>query len=251
MRTISAAITLLAGLGQATVIATAFAAGPQSPDRVAAGTAAPDRIGVVVAPSAAGAGQMADGPWVPGSLMTPLRAGQSVPAGSVVRNLAGQPFDLNGAISRQPTVLIFYRGGWCPYCNAHLRDLQGSEPALRAMEYQILAVSSDPPAALRQTLTGDHLSYTLLSDESLDVAAKFGLKYKVKPSVLEYLKKAHVDLVKQNGGYLLTPAAFIVDTRGTIRFAYTNTNYTVRVGQPALLAAARAALKKPAPSDAP
>jgi peroxiredoxin len=98
-------------------------------------------------------------------------------------------------------------------------------------------------------LTADHLSYTLLSDASLGVAAKFGLKYKVKPSVLESLKQAHVDLVQQNGGYLLTPAAFIVDTRGVIRFAYTNTNYTVRVGQPALLAAARAALKKPALGD--
>ena len=249
MRTITVAITLLSGLVQATVVATAVAAGAQS--AAAAGTVAPDRVGVVVAPSAAGAGEITEGPWVPGSLMTPLRAGQLVPSGSIVRNLAGQSFDLNAAIRRQPTILIFYRGGWCPYCNAHLHDLQGSEPALRAMGYQIFAVSSDPPGALRQTLTADHLNYTLLSDASLDVAAKFGLKYKVKPSVLEFLKRAHVDLVKQNGGYLLTPAAFVVDTRGVIRFAYSNTNYTVRVGQPALLAAARAALKRSTPADAP
>jgi len=39
--------------------------------------------------------------------------------------------------------------------------------------------------------------------------------------------------------------------RGARPGAYSNTNYTVRVGQPALLAAARAALKRSTPADAP
>jgi thiol-disulfide isomerase/thioredoxin len=32
---------------------------------------------------------------------------------------------------RKPTVVLFYRGGWCPYCNAQLSDLRLVEPKLR------------------------------------------------------------------------------------------------------------------------
>ena len=233
---------LPAALAQTAMAVEAAAASPGSLPTVAAGTRAPDGIGVVVAPSSV-AGPMAHGPWVPGSLMTPLKAGARLPAGSVVRTLEGKPFSLNSAAAAKPTVLIFYRGGWCPYCNAHLRDLQGSEPALRAMGYQILAISADPPQKLRETLTDDNLTYILLSDASLRVAARFGLRYKANAEFIDALRKAHnTDLLTQNGGYLLTPAAFVLDRHGVIRFAYANPNFTVRVGQDVLLKAARDAL---------
>jgi hypothetical protein len=29
----------------------------------------------------------------------------------------GGSFALSDALSRGPVVLVFYRGGWCPYCN--------------------------------------------------------------------------------------------------------------------------------------
>ncbi len=32
----------------------------------------------------------------------------------------------------QPTIVIFYRGGWCPYCNMQLSDMRLVEPQLRA-----------------------------------------------------------------------------------------------------------------------
>jgi peroxiredoxin len=231
-----------AALAQTATASQAAAATRGSRPTVAAGTRAPDDTGVVVAPSS-GAGAMTHGPWVPGTLMTPLKAGAMLPAGSIVQTLDGKPFSLNAAAAGKPTVLIFYRGGWCPYCNAHLRDLQGSEPALRAMGYQILAISADPPEKLRQTMTDDSLTYTLLSDASLQVAARFGLKYKANAEFIDALRKGHnTDLLTQNGGYLLTPAAFVLDRQGTIRFAYANPNFTVRVGQDVLRKAARDAL---------
>jgi peroxiredoxin len=51
-----------------------------------------------------------------------------------------------------------------------------------------------------------------------------------------------IDMLAKNGGYLPTPAAFVVDRRGVIRFAYANDNYSVRVSPLKLLQAARAAL---------
>jgi peroxiredoxin len=41
----------------------------------------------------------------------PLLIGTVVPE-LVLKAADGSPFDLNDALGRQPTVLIFYRGGW-------------------------------------------------------------------------------------------------------------------------------------------
>ena len=124
----------------------------QLPLGVAAGTLAPDGIGVTVGQSA-GAGKMANGPWVDESVIQPLQVGATMPANSVVLTVAGKPFDLNAAVATKPTVLIFYRGGWCPYCNAHLRQLQGSMPALQAMGATIQAFDPEGHEA-RQMLPG-------------------------------------------------------------------------------------------------
>jgi peroxiredoxin len=213
---------------------------------VPAGTPAPDGIGVAVGQTS-GVGQLAHAPWVDESVIRPLPVGARMPPGCVVRTVDDRSFDLNAAAASKPTVLIFYRGGWCPYCNAHLRQLQSSAPALQSLGYQLLAISSDTPAELRETMTQDELSYQLLSDVTIAVAAKFGLRYKATDEFLAYLKQSHgTDLAARNGGYLLTPAAFILDRAGVIRFVYANDNFTVRVSQAALLKAARAALATPA-----
>jgi peroxiredoxin len=239
----SAAVLALILIGAGSGAARAQAPSPAT--GVAAGTVAPDGVGVTVGPSPT-AGALPKGPWVDEAVIQPLQAGTKMPAGCVVQTAAGHSFDLNAAVARQPTVLIFYRGGWCPFCNAHLRQLQDSVDSLHSMGYQLLAISSDTPDALRRTMTQDKLSYQLLSDSHVQVAGKFGLRYKANDATLTMLKSHGTDLAAQNGGYLLTPGAFIVDRSGVIRFVYANNNFTVRVSQAALLEAAREALK-PAP----
>jgi peroxiredoxin len=170
--------------------------------------------------------QMTYVPWKDASVIKPLAVGAKMPAGSQVLTMAGKPFDLTAAVANKPTVLMFYRGGWCPYCNAHLRELQNSVVALRDMGYQ------------------------LLSDRTLSVAATFGLKYQLAQQYIDHVKSkpdarvslAHVDLQERNGGYMVTPGAFILDKSSTIRFVYVNNNYSVRISREALLKAAREAL---------
>ena len=212
---------------------------------VAPNTPAPDGIGETVK-SAVYAGEYTNDvltylPWEDVSVVRPLAAGSSIPADSMVRSASGELFSLNDAVKRQPTVLIFYRGGWCTYCNAHLRELQKSEPELEKLGYQILAVSTDTPEDIRKFTAENPLNYTLLSDTRLEVAERFGLRYKVSETYLKHVEK--LDLQTKTGGYLLTPGAFILDTQGVIRFAYVNNNYSVRVSQKNLLQAARDALK--------
>lgn len=160
----------------------------------------------------------------------------------------GKAVTLSSQVSGKPTVLLFYRGGWCPYCNAHLRDVQEIEPALKELGYQILAVSPDRPAKLAETLAKDKLGYALLSDSDMHAARAFGLSFEVDEPTRDKYRKYNIDLVAASGkthNLLPVPAAFVIDKAGVIRFAYSNPDYKTRVSGEKLLAAAKAAGEKP------
>ena len=224
---------------------------PLSPELVNKGAKAPDGIGEAVRDRTRTVGEMSAEtmtytPWEDASVINPLPVGATIPDGSNVLTMDGEPFSLNDAVASQPTVLIFYRGGWCPYCNAHLRQLRESVPALQEMGYQLLAISPDKPEQLRDMDKDANLGYQLLSDENVAVGEAFGLRFKLTQRYIDHVVSVQgpeKDLGKQNMGYMLTPGAFVLDTNGVIKFAYVNNNYTVRVGQQALLDAARDALK--------
>ena len=224
---------------------------PLSPDPVNKGAKAPDGIGEAVRDRTRTVGEMSAEtmtytPWEDASVIDPLPVGASIPADSNVLTMDEKPFSLNDAVASKPTVLIFYRGGWCPYCNAHLRQLRESVPDLQEMGYQLLAISPDTPEQLRDMDKDANLGYQLLSDENVAVGEAFGLRFKLTQRYIDHVVSVQgpeKDLGKQNNGYMLTPGAFVLDTNGIIKFAYVNNNYTVRVGQEALLDAARAALQ--------
>jgi len=165
----------------------------------------------------------------------PLLVGQSVPDVQLT-TVNGSSFGLTEAIAEKPTLLIFYRGGWCPFCNMHLAELQSIQDDLRKLGYQILAISMDRPAKLRESLNEHDLGYTLLSDSAAVATKAFGLAYEATNSNTERLESYS----GRDHHILPVPATFIVDTDGMIRFEYINPNYKVRVKSKVILAAAKA-----------
>jgi len=216
------------------------------------GTVAPDGLGITVARSPTAGAYSTETltyvPWEDSAEIHPIKVGMALPEESVVRGGDGTELDLNAAVRQQPTILIYYRGGWCPFCNAHLRELQGIVDELTGLGYALLAISTDPVEAVRAHEESTNYSYRLLSDADLGLATKLGLKFKVVQEYIDHVKalpEGHAfDIVKRNGGYLVTPAAIVFNTGGVARFVYANNNYTVRISQEALLDAARTALKE-------
>ncbi len=175
----------------------------------------------------------------------PLLVGQKIPLVNL-KTHDGKEFDLNTAVSQKPTVLIFYRGGWCPYCNRHLAELQKIESDLLKLGYQIIAISMDRFENLLPTIEKQKLNYTLLSDNRALASTAFGLAYKVDNAMFERLKGFGMNLEEASGQthhVLPVPAAFIVGTDGVIKFSYINPNYKVRVKADVLLAAAKAEIQ--------
>lgn len=173
--------------------------------------------------------------------LKPLMIGESIPDVSL-NSVEGKVFDLRSAAREQPLVLIFYRGGWCPYCNAHLGQLQQIDPQLSELGYRIIAISPDRPEKLQTSLEKEGLSYTLLSDSSMAAAKAFGIAFEADAPMLEMLASYNIDIEEASGEkhhLLPVPSVFIVGSDGIIDFSYANPDYKKRLAPEVLLAAAK------------
>ncbi len=114
----------------------------------------------------------------------PLLVGMSVPD-VVLTDIQGKQVKLYSLLEQKPTVLIFYRGGWCPYCNLQLEQLHTIESDVLNEGYQIVAVSADRPENIETSIEKHDLHYTLLSDSTMNAAKAFGLAFRVDKEALE------------------------------------------------------------------
>ena len=182
----------------------------------------------------------------------PLGVGADVPDVKV-RTATGEAFSLKTAVAEKPAVLIFYRGGWCPFCTKHLMALQEIEEQIAARGYQILAISPDRPEKLSETLDEQELGYTLLSDADMVAAKAFGLAFEVDEKTREAYKGYGIDLVEASGRehYLLpVPAVYVVNQAGKITYAFAEEDYKVRLEPEALLKVLAGSEKDKAPKAA-
>lgn len=180
----------------------------------------------------------------------PKLNGQMVPANVMLKQLDGQEQPLSTLIANKPTVIVFYRGGWCPYCNAQLAGLQKIMPQLAELGYQVIGISPEPASA--DTSKSVHRtsppSYLQLSDQSLQAMQAFGVAYYVDDKTEQAYRQGHgIQLTYDQTAraVLPVPAVFIVDAAGLIRFNFIHINYKVRLEPELLLQAAKLALPKP------
>jgi peroxiredoxin len=171
----------------------------------------------------------------------PLKVGDTAPA-FTVREADGNTFRFEPGKRARPVMLIFYRGGWCPYCNAHLKDLRDAVPRITAMDFDVLFLSTDRADILRSSLK-ESVDYRLLSDSEVNAARAFGVAFRVDDATYAKYKTYGVDLEQTQGAKhheLPVPAVFIVDRTGTIRFAHVNADYTQRLTAQQVIEAAGA-----------
>ncbi|WP_417349477.1 peroxiredoxin-like family protein [Ferrimonas sp.] len=171
--------------------------------------------------------------------VTPLLNGMTIPDTSLT-SLDGRTQPLSAWLGGKPSLLVFYRGGWCPCCNAQLSGLKRVEAQFSKMGVQIVAISPDPAEQL-QDGPGD-TGYLLLSDRQLEASEAFGLAYTLTPELsAAYQGKLGRRLVTGQGSDLVVlpvPAVYLVDADGLVHFSYLNPNYKVRVAPELILTAA-------------
>lgn len=151
----------------------------------------------------------------------------------ILPDAQGKPVWLQSLLRNGPAVIVFYRGGWCPYCNIHLRGLQRSLPELKALGAQIVAISPQLPDNSLSTQEKDELEYPVLSDVGNKVAHKFGVAFCLSDPLLKLYESFEHPLLEANGKEgefeLPVPATFVIDTKGLIRHSHVDVDYTHRL----------------------
>jgi peroxiredoxin len=173
-------------------------------------------------------------------VVKPISKGAPVPD-VTVKTLDGADFSLKKETADKLTVLIFYRGGWCPFCNRHLADIQKTQAELTKLGYRVLAISPDGAAELKATADKEHLTYTLLSDAELKAAEAFGLGFRLAEDTVRKYQEYGIKLTaKRDDRFVLpVPAVFLVGKDGKVAFAHYNPDYQKRLSGVELLKEAR------------
>ncbi|MDX9912525.1 MAG: peroxiredoxin-like family protein [Phycisphaerales bacterium] len=160
-----------------------------------------------------------------------LAAGEKAPVVKV-KDAKGEVVSLGDAWAEGPAVVIFYRGGWCPFCNRSLSAWQDQASALEAKGVNLIAISPETPEFVESTTEKDGLKYEVYSDFTLDASRKFELLFELDSTTIEKYKGYGIDLSKRNASgtwELPHPGTFIVDREGVVRAAWVDEDYTKRV----------------------
>jgi peroxiredoxin len=129
--------------------------------------------------------------------MALLRPGDVFP--SLTATPPGEPpLRLPDAFAGHFAIVLFYRGAWCPYCNAQLRAFQRARESLANVDAKIVAVSVDDEAATEALI------------------AKHGLEFPVGHSAdARAIAKATGAFVNDDPVYLQS-TGFVLDQAGRV-----------------------------------
>ncbi len=130
----------------------------------------------------------------------------------------GASVDISRVLKTQPVVLVFYRGVWCPFCQAQMTQIGKDREAFVKSGAVIYAISDEDPAA-QQKMQDEHgLNFiTFLSDKTGTAARKYAGVYA--------------------GRTTLKPAVFVVGKDGKVKYAYLNDNFRLRAADQDILKA--------------
>jgi peroxiredoxin len=128
-----------------------------------------------------------------------------------------QPFDSSSLSS--PTVLLFYRGNWCPLCMAQIREIVDRYQELDEMGIKVVLISPQPDELSRKLARNHKVPFRFLVDTDNKVADELGIA--VKNGVP----------IGIPGGYspdTVMPTLVVTNAAGTIVYSDQTDNYRVR-----------------------
>ena len=150
----------------------------------------------------------------------------------ILPDVDGRGVRLYTELERGPVVLVFYRGGWCPYCKIHLQGFQKSLADFKAAGAQMMVISPQLPDQSLITREKGKLTFPVLSDVGLNTARAFGVAVELPKALLRLYADFDHPLENFNGvegsKELPLPATFVIRADRTIAYVHAEADYTRR-----------------------
>jgi peroxiredoxin len=150
----------------------------------------------------------------------------------ILPDVDGRIVRLFAELDRGPVVLVFYRGGWCPYCRIHLQGFQKSLADFQMAGALVMFISPQLPDQSLITREKGKLTFPVLSDVGLNTARAFGVAFELPQALLKLYADFDHPLEKFNGAEghreLPMPATFVIRPNRIIAYAHAEADYTHR-----------------------
>ena len=166
-----------------------------------------------------------------GIAQSAVKAGEPAPRFNLP-DTRGRVVSLAELLRRGPTVLSFFRGGWCSYCVLELRALAEAHPDIARLGASLVAISPYTDAALTAPDRHDTAAFPILTDRDGRVA----LRYRIALTIPQRYRAAYVELglpkamtIGPNGWRVPIPATYVIDTSGLIVLSYLDPDHTTRL----------------------
>ena len=145
-------------------------------------------------------------------------------------NAIGGHTSLYDSLQKGPVVLVWYRGGWCPYCNLQLQHIQTKLAEIHEAGGQVIAISPELPDMTMTTKERHMLEFQVLSDIDNKVADKYKLAYTVPDYVVDHYDLS-VKLNDHNGNdsnRLPLAVTYVINRDGKVEYAFLDADYKNR-----------------------
>jgi len=146
-------------------------------------------------------------------------------------NQDGETISSDDLLAKGPLVMSFFRGLWCPYCNAELKALGSAQSDIEAKGANMVVISPQTQEAAAKTRTTNKLDADVLVDTGNDYAQTLGVKFALSDQVKEIYAKFGISLPESNGDESWTlpiPTRLVVNSDGSVVYAAIDVDYTHR-----------------------
>jgi peroxiredoxin len=130
------------------------------------------------------------------------------------------------------SVLVFYRGAWCPYCNIALSVYQEHLlPQLTERGARLVAVSPQKPDGSLTMQQKHGLAFAVVSDPGNVLARRLGILTQPSPEARTAQLDLGLDLTEVNADGTVAvpmPATVILDASRTVRWTDVHPDYSTR-----------------------
>ena len=145
-----------------------------------------------------------------------------------------------------PVVLMWYRGGWCPYCNLQLRAMQRSLDDIDNAGAKLVVLTPELPEKAKETAKTSGIDMVALHDRDNKLASEYGIMFDLPESIAP-IYRDKLKLPSYNGSdklQLPLAATYVIDQDGKITYAFIDADYKKRAEPADVIEAVELVAKK-------